>query len=165
MSVALSPNFTDNVLRKISQNHTLRLETIKARRLDKRFSLPFSESVVQGLYSGENKERAIDSHLRQNFCYRCVDLSYPQNAVREKDSARDAVLDLFQVSYGLGKEFGEIEGFREDRKVVLLTPEQGKTFVYSMAQGLSLDVEDLDSFSKTIWNQYASGRAPRLGRG
>jgi hypothetical protein len=191
MEGALSPDFTDRVMDIIYSHHRDRVNSLLsgpharyftpaekryAVTSDRRFLGPFRHTVVHGLYSGEWKQSLPIRMLKIKSCDHSIFRAYYDNPYRgtnmkyhrppilvKKSSIKEAVRDLFKVSYGLGTEFHDIENFRnEEGFITTLSADQGSSFINVLTEGLSIDVPDTQQYSKDIWRLYSSGIAPRL---
>jgi len=179
MEAVLSPDFTDNVLNLIYSHHRARVEHLvrdnkrMAVLSDSRFTFPFQNTVVHGMYSGEWQEGFICRRMRRGSGYRSAQetfgpdsedpLLFRQFDVRVKDVV-GAIRDLFNVSYGLGSDFHGISELRDERgRIQKIPEEQGLTFVDIMVNDkLFMDEESRDVFVRDVWRGYANPMPPRF---
>ncbi|MEK6854835.1 MAG: hypothetical protein AABX73_01295 [Nanoarchaeota archaeon] len=178
MEAVLSPDFTDRVV-DILSHHKERVSHLseKTKRLiitsDERFVFPFEHTVIHSLYSGERKEGVLARQLKRASCYHSAySCSYENSWLAKMPEIKLAVRDLFNVAYGLGTEFHDVENLRDEtRRISCISSEQGAAFISIMAGGLKINLADrlellheeaLNNYSRTIWNQYAFNKIPRL---
>ena len=173
MAITLSPNLATATLEQILMHHRGRVKSLKDHLSDaqrrsmvtssEKFVFPFEHSVILGLYSGENKNGCLVRLIKIMSCYKAIKDFYPADSIVRISAVREAIKDVFNVSYGLGTEFHDIPSLRDkDRKIQSISLEQGCVFIYAMVDGLSINVEDKERFAKSVWWQYASGISPAL---
>ena len=174
MEAALSADFTDKVLEKLEvilshhQDRVVHLTESQKRirtTSDPSFVYPFTHAVTLGLYSGENQDNFLIKHFKLASCYHSADVFYSndKNKKLKMQNVKDALKDIFDVSYGLSSEFRDIENLRDsENRVKNALLETGLNCISLMADALHICVIDTYSLSNEIWYQYSKGIIPRF---